>query len=180
VKDDHVKDAAQNVVKDVPRGAGLGLWPSGARAARALLAMPPPPKPLSLRSWRFVEMGAQLGSSVAFGSGCGQALPGLPRKAHLCWFKGKKRRGNCFLKELKKKRTGRTNWKNDPDAKKMKAAKIPVKAMAGHGSKLIPTVVVAVQDPKKLKTKHPKKVAAQAKPSAKPIGLEALNDGFRV
>jgi len=70
--------------------------------------------------------------------------------------------------------------KNDPDAKKMKAANIPVKAMAGHGSKLIPTVVVAVQDPKKLKTKHPKKVAAQAKPSAKPSGLEALNDGFRV
>jgi len=27
------------------------------------------------------EMGAQLGSSVAFGSGCGQALPGVPRKA---------------------------------------------------------------------------------------------------
>ena len=25
-------------------------------------------------------MGAQLGSSVAFGSGCGQALPGVPRK----------------------------------------------------------------------------------------------------
>ena len=27
---------------------------------------------------------AQLGSSVAFGSGCGQALPGVPRKAPLC------------------------------------------------------------------------------------------------
>ena len=26
-------------------------------------------------------MGAQLGSSVAFGSGCGQALPGVPRAA---------------------------------------------------------------------------------------------------
>ena len=25
-------------------------------------------------------MGAQLGSSVAFGSGCGQALPGVPRE----------------------------------------------------------------------------------------------------
>jgi len=30
------------------------------------------------------EMGAQLGSSVAFGSGCGQALPGMPRKVPLC------------------------------------------------------------------------------------------------
>ena len=29
-------------------------------------------------------MGAQLGSSVEFGSGCGQALPGVPRKAPLC------------------------------------------------------------------------------------------------
>ena len=30
------------------------------------------------------EMGSQLGSSVAFGSGCRQALPGVPRKALLC------------------------------------------------------------------------------------------------
>ena len=30
------------------------------------------------------EMAAHLGSSVAFGSGCGQALPGVPRKAPLC------------------------------------------------------------------------------------------------
>ena len=29
------------------------------------------------------EMGAQMGCSVAFGSGCGQALPGVPRKAPL-------------------------------------------------------------------------------------------------
>jgi len=27
---------------------------------------------------------AQLGSSVVFGSGCGKALPGVPRKAPLC------------------------------------------------------------------------------------------------
>ena len=63
------------------RGAGLSLL--GARAARALIATLPPPQ-LSLRSWRYAEMGAQLGSSVAFGSGCGQALPGVPRKAPLC------------------------------------------------------------------------------------------------
>ena len=31
-------------------------------------------------------MEAQLGSSVAFGSGCGQALPGVPRKALLCLY----------------------------------------------------------------------------------------------
>ena len=30
------------------------------------------------------EMGAQLGSSVAFGSYSGKALPGVPRKAPLC------------------------------------------------------------------------------------------------
>ena len=29
-------------------------------------------------------MGAQLGRSVAFGSGCGQALPGVPRNSPLC------------------------------------------------------------------------------------------------
>ena len=32
----------------------------------------------------FAVLGAQLCSSVAFGSGCGQALPGLPRKVPLC------------------------------------------------------------------------------------------------
>jgi len=34
------------------------------------------------------EMGAQLGSSVAFGSGCGQALQGVPLKAPLCLYLG--------------------------------------------------------------------------------------------
>ena len=42
---------------------------------------------LALR-WRrnsvaFAVLGAQLGSLAAFGSGCEQALPGLPRKAPL-------------------------------------------------------------------------------------------------
>ena len=32
----------------------------------------------------FAVLWAQLGSSEAFGSGCGQALPGVPRKAPLC------------------------------------------------------------------------------------------------
>ena len=32
----------------------------------------------------FGRPGALLGSSVAFGSGCGKALPGMPRKAPLC------------------------------------------------------------------------------------------------
>jgi len=34
----------------------------------------------------FAVLRVQLGSSVAFGSGCGQALPGVPRKAPLCEF----------------------------------------------------------------------------------------------
>ena len=61
-------------------------WPLGARAARALIATPPPPPPLSLRSWRYAEMGTQLGSPVAFGSYSGKALPGVPRKAPLCSY----------------------------------------------------------------------------------------------
>ena len=110
MKDEHAKDVAQDVAQNVSedvlgaaknggvkvfivtcvvhrhrgagRGAGLSLL--GARAARALIATPPPPPPLSLRSWRYAEMGAQLGSSVAFGSCSGKALPEVPRKAPLC------------------------------------------------------------------------------------------------
>ena len=64
------------------RGAGIGLWgPGTARLTR-----------LATRHHRcrrrlcaaHAEMGAQLGSSAAFVSGCGQALPGVPRKAPLC------------------------------------------------------------------------------------------------
>ena len=76
-----MNDAAQGVVEDVPQDVAqdLGL---GARAARALIATPPPLPPCLCAVC--AEMGAQLGSSVAFGSGCGQALPGMPRKAPLC------------------------------------------------------------------------------------------------
>ena len=35
------------------------------------------------------EMGAQLSSSAAFVSSCGQALPGMPRKALLCLLDGR-------------------------------------------------------------------------------------------
>jgi len=43
------------------------------------------------------EIGAQLGSSAAFGSGCGQALPGVPRKAPLCILRALlKGVGSCF------------------------------------------------------------------------------------
>ena len=81
MKDEHVNDAAQGVVGDVPQDVAQDLG-FRARAARALLATPPPPPPClcAVRA----EMGAQLGSSVAFGSGCGQTLPGVPRKAPLC------------------------------------------------------------------------------------------------
>ena len=84
MKDEHVNDAAKSVVEDVPQDVAQDLVGFGARAARALLATPPPPPPClcAVRA----EMGAQLGSSVAFGSGCGQTLPGVPRKAPLCLF----------------------------------------------------------------------------------------------
>ena len=70
---------AEGAAEDVPQDVAqdLAFW---ARAVRALLATPPPPTP-SLRSSRLAEMGAQLGSSVAFDSGCGQSLLGVPRKA---------------------------------------------------------------------------------------------------
>ena len=80
---DAAQDVAQGVAEDVPQDVAQDLA-FGARAARALLATPPPPPPPSLRSSRLAEMGAQLGSSVAFGSSCGQALPGVLRKALLC------------------------------------------------------------------------------------------------
>jgi len=79
MKDGHVNDAAQGVVGDVTQDVAQDLG-FGARAARALLATPPPPPCLcAVRA----KAGAQLGSSVAFGSGCGQTLPGVPRKAPL-------------------------------------------------------------------------------------------------
>ena len=82
MKDEHVKDAAQGVAEDVPQDVAQDLG-FGARAARALPATPPPPP--SLCSSRFgAEMRAQLGSSVVFGSACGKALPGVPRKAPVC------------------------------------------------------------------------------------------------
>ena len=81
MKDEHVKDVVQDAAEDVPQDVAQDLA-FRARAARALLATPPPPPPClcAVRA----EMGAQLGSSVAFDSGCGQALPGVPRKAPLC------------------------------------------------------------------------------------------------
>jgi len=75
-----VNDAAQGAVEDVPQDVAQ-TWPSGP-GRRA------PSSPRHHRRRRLcaarAEMGAQLGSSVAFGSGCGQALPGVPRKAPLC------------------------------------------------------------------------------------------------
>ena len=71
------QDVAQDAAQDLA---------FGNRAACALLAMPPPPPPPFLRSSRLAEMGVQLNSSVAFGSGSAQALPGVPRKAPLYLF----------------------------------------------------------------------------------------------
>ena len=80
MKDEHVNDAAQGVVEGVTQDVAQDLG-FRARAARALLATSPPPPPClcAIRA----ETGAQLGSSVAFGSGCWQTLPGVPRKAPL-------------------------------------------------------------------------------------------------
>ena len=72
--------AAEGVAEDVPQDVAQDLA-FGARAARAFLATPPPPRRLCAAR---AEMGAQLGSSVAFGSDCGQALLGVPRKEPLC------------------------------------------------------------------------------------------------
>ena len=79
-----MNDAAQGVVEDVPQdvaqdlGSGPGRRaPSSPRHNRRL-----PPCLCAVRA----EMGAQLGSSVAFGSGCRQTLPGVPRKAHTSPF----------------------------------------------------------------------------------------------
>ena len=69
MKDKHVKDAAQDAAEDLPQDVAQDLA-FGARAARTLLVTPPPPPPPSTAR---AEMRAKLGSSVAFGSACGQA-----------------------------------------------------------------------------------------------------------
>ena len=84
VKDEHVKDAAQGVAEDVEEDVPPDVAQDlvyGARAARALLTTPPPPP--STSSCTRDSPRAQMGSSVAFGLGCGQALPGVPRKSPL-------------------------------------------------------------------------------------------------
>jgi len=50
-----MKGVAHDVLQDVAQDLSFG-----ARAARALLAMPPPPLPPSLRSSRLAEMGAHV------------------------------------------------------------------------------------------------------------------------
>jgi len=51
VKDKHEIDVAQGVAEDATQDVAQ-TWPSGAWAARALLATPPPPPPPSLPSLR--------------------------------------------------------------------------------------------------------------------------------
>ena len=67
------------------------LVSGGTQAPKKLCCGPgrrAPSSPLNQRRRRLcaarAENGAQLGSSVSFGSGCGQALRGVPRKALLC------------------------------------------------------------------------------------------------
>jgi len=63
-------------------------WPSGP--GRRVSSLPRHHRRRRRRRRRLcatrAEMGAQLGSSVAFGSGCGQTLPGVPRRAPLCSY----------------------------------------------------------------------------------------------
>jgi len=68
-----MKDAAQDAAQDVAQGVVQDVFAFGARGARILIATPSPPPPPSLRNSRLAEMGAQLGSPVAFNSGCGHA-----------------------------------------------------------------------------------------------------------
>ena len=74
-----MKDATQDVAKDVPQDVAQDLVSGPGRRA------PSPPRHRRRRRLRFcaarAEMRAQLGSSVAFGSGYGQVLPGVPRKS---------------------------------------------------------------------------------------------------
>jgi len=78
VKDEHVKDAAQ----DVAEGAAEDVPQDVAHDLASVPGQRSPSSPRHHRRRRRLcaaraEMGAQLGSSVAFGSGCGQALPGV-------------------------------------------------------------------------------------------------------
>jgi len=73
MKEEHVKDEAQGVAEDVPQDVAQDMAFGPRRRA--------PSSPRRHRRRRRLcaaraEMGVQLGSSVAFGSGCGQALPG--------------------------------------------------------------------------------------------------------
>jgi len=87
VKDGHVKDAAQGsaegaaegVAEDVPQDPAQDLA-FGARAARALLATPPPPSLCSSRS----DRGATEQLSGIWLGLWAIALPGVPRKAPVC------------------------------------------------------------------------------------------------
>jgi len=82
VRDEPVKDAAQDVAVDVTQDAAEDVQDLafGARAARFLLATPPPPSLCSSRSDRGAT--EQL-SGIWLGLGA-RALPGVPRKAPVC------------------------------------------------------------------------------------------------
>jgi len=92
----HVQDAAQDVAEGVAEGVAEDLAlgpgrrvPSSRRhhRRRRLCAARAEMGAQLGSSVAFAVLGAQLGSLVAFGSGCGQALPGVPRKAPLCLLK---------------------------------------------------------------------------------------------
>ena len=82
MRDEPVKDAAQDVAEGAAEGVPKDMVKElafRARAPRTFLT-----SPVATTTAAAVFVGTQLGSSAAFGSGCGQALPGVPRKAPLC------------------------------------------------------------------------------------------------
>ena len=77
---DVAEGVPQEVAQDLAFGGMGGAHPPRHATTTAVLF---------LHSWQYTSMGAQLGSSVAFGSCCGQALPATggaaqSRKAPLC------------------------------------------------------------------------------------------------
>ena len=80
MKNEHVKDAAQDVAEGVVQGVPQDVAQELAFGARAARASSPRHHRRRRLCAAYAEIGAQLGSSEAFGSGCGQAFRGCHAK----------------------------------------------------------------------------------------------------
>ena len=111
----HVKDAAQGVLENVAEDVVQDLASSRRhhRRRRRLCAARAEMAAQLGSSVAFAVLGAQMGSTVAFGSGCEQALPGMPHKAPRLNYRG------CMLVEtcaanwgsLSRRKVGGRRWK---------------------------------------------------------------------